>query len=304
MNLAWFGLGCWVFGLAAPGSSEERTATAVLHESYDRGVRHFDTAQGYGDGRSEAIVGAALAGLDDAEIATKSSLLPAGATRQAVDVSRRRLGRDTIDVFYIHWPQQGVDARPMLAELEQARADGVIRHIGVSNFSGADLQAAAAVARVDIHQVGYSLLWRYPEREVLPYCRQQGISVSSYSPLAQGLLTGKMPERPAFAPDDPRPKTVFYDQAVWPHVYAAIDRMKAIAGAARQPLQHLALQWLVQSAKVERVLVGARTREQLRDNLVAFEQPVATKTLAQLHRVSDDAHVHIPDAGNMFKYYP
>ena len=304
MNLAGFGLGCWLFGLAAPGSEEERTATTLVRAAYDRGVRHFDTAQGYGDGRSEAIVGAALAGLDDAEIATKSHLLPAGATRRAVDGSRRRLGRDTIGVFYIHWPRQGVDARPMLAELEQARAEGLIRHIGVSNFSRADLQAASAVARVDIHQVGYSLLWRYPEREVVPYCLQHGISVFSYSPLAQGLLTGKVPERPAFAPDDPRPNTVFYEETVWPHVYAAVERMKALAGVARRPLQHLALQWLVQSAKVDRALVGARTEEQLRDNLAAFEHPVATRTLVQLEQVSDEAHAHIPDVGNLFKYYP
>ena len=304
MTLAGFGLGCWVYGLAAPGSAEERSAAAVVREAYDRGVRHFDTAQGYGDGRSEEIVGAALSGLHDAEIATKSSLLTAGATRQAVEMSRQRLQRDTIDLFYIHWPKQRVDARPMLAELEQARADGLIRHIGVSNFSREDLRGAAAVAHVDVHQVGYSLLWRYPEREVLPYCREQDIAVFSYSSLAQGLLTGKMPERPAFAPDDSRPNTVFYDAAVWPHVYAAIDRMKEIATAAGQPLHHLALQWLVESAKVERVLVGARTIEQLHDNLAAFEQPAAVQTHAPLQQVSDDVHAHIPDIGNIFKYYP
>ena len=113
-----------------------------------------------------------------------------------------------------------------------------------------------------------------------------------------------MPERPAFAPDDSRPNTVFYDAAVWPHVYAAIRRMKEIAAAARQPLHHLALQWLVESATVARVLVGARTVEQLHDNLAAFEQPATVDARAQLQQVSDDVHAHIPDVGNMFKYYP
>ena len=114
MTLANFGLGCWVFGLAEPGSEEERTATAVVREAYDSGVRHFDTAQGYGDGRSEQIVGAALGDRADAEIATKSELLPAAETRAAVERSRQRLQRETIDLFYVHWPKDGVDPRPML----------------------------------------------------------------------------------------------------------------------------------------------------------------------------------------------
>ena len=304
MTLDRFGLGCWAYGLAAPGSEEERSAAAVVREAYRRGVRHFDTAHGYGDGQSEAIVGAALAGLGDAEIATKSGLLPAQETRNAVERSRQRLQRDTIDLFYIHWPKRGVDARPMLAELEQARAAGLIRRIGVSNFSRKDLQRAAEVARVDVHQVGYNLLWRYPEREVLPYCRERDIAVFSYSSLAQGLLTGKMPRRPAFAATDPRPNTVYYDAEVWPHIYAAVERMKEIAAAAGQPLHHLALQWLVESATVARVLVGARSIEQLHDNLAAFEQPAAVDARAQLQQISDDVHTHIPDVGNMFMYYP
>lgn len=304
MTLTNFGLGCWVYGLAEPGSEDERTALAVVREAYDLGVRHFDTAQGYGDGRSEEIVGAALKGRADAEIATKSGLLSSEETAAAVETSRQRLGRDTVDLFYIHWPQKGEDPRPMLEALESARANGMIRQIGVSNFSVDDMKLAAEVARIDVHQVGYSLLWRYPEREVIPYCRDHQISVYSYSSLAQGLLTGKMPERPEFEAGDPRPDTVFYDDEVWPHVYEGVSRMNEIAHDAEYPLHHLALQWLVGSAGVERVLVGARTVAQLKDNLSAFSKPADPDLLRQLQDASDAVHSHIPDIGNIFKYYP
>jgi myo-inositol catabolism protein IolS len=304
MTLSNFGLGCWVFGLAEPASREERDAQSVIREAYDRGVRHFDTAQGYGDGRSEEIVGASLAAMEDARIATKTQLLSQADTAQAVDVSRRRLRRDTLDLFYVHWPKRDQDVRPMLAALEQERARGRVRRIGVSNFSARDLQNGCEVATIDVHQIGYSLLWRYPETEVIPYCRANNIELCSYSSLAQGLLTGKMPRRPSFAPGDPRPATVFYDEGVWPSVYSTVMEMKRIAESSGCELHHAALHWLVHRAGMSWVLVGARNVAQLLSNLVACVAQPDGDILTALETASDAARAEIPDIGNIFKYYP
>ena len=298
-----FGLGCWAYGLADEGSEAERVATDVIRAAYDRGVRHFDTAQGYGDGRSERIVGAALSGLEDAGIATKVGLLSGDETPAAVQTSRERLGVSSIDLFYIHWPKNDVDPRPMLDALERERAQGTIKRIGVSNFPVAELERGSEVARIDVHQIGYSLLWRYPEQDVIPWCREHDVEIYSYSSLAQGLLTGKMPRRPSFEPGDPRPATVFYDDEVWPHVYGAVNEMNEVASQAGIRLHHLALHWLLRSG-VSRVLVGARNVDQLEDNLSTFSEGPSDETLAALGRISDGAHEHIPDIGNIFKYYP
>ncbi|MFW5742084.1 MAG: aldo/keto reductase [Spirochaetota bacterium] len=299
-----FGLGCWSYGSAEPGSDAERTAVRVIRAAYEQGVRHFDTAQDYGDGRSEEIVGPALEGKADAELATKSRLVPAAETASVVRTSLSRLRRETVDLFYIHWPRTGVDFRPMLEALETERSRGTIKRIGVSNFSAEQLERASEVARIGVHQVGYSLLWRYPEREVVPYCRAHGIETYSYSSLAQGLLTGKMPRLPSFAPGDPRPNTVFYQDDVWPHVHEGLTRMTEVAREAGASLHHLALRWLVDRAGAARVLVGAKSEPQLADNLAAFGSEALPQALEELERISDEVHEHIPDVGNIFQYYP
>ena len=129
-------------------------------------------------------------------------MLMAGAGEQpgGVQASRERLGRDCIDLFYIHWPRRGMDPAPMMEALEDARARGWIRFIGVSNFSVQQMRDASRAGRIDAHQLCYNLLWRFPEEDVIPWCRENRIVLVSYSSLAQGLLSGAMPREPRFAP--------------------------------------------------------------------------------------------------------
>ena len=298
-----FGLGCWLFGLAE-SDEDRRRAVEVITTAYERGVRHFDTARGYGDGVSESIVAQALAGRNDAEVATKSRALGYDETLEAIDDSRRRLGRDRIDLLYVHWPRKGFDIRPMMEALESARAAGRIAAVGVSNFGVADLERAQETARIDVHQIGYSLLWRFAESDVIGYCRRHSIRIYSYSSLAQGLLTGKVPATPDFPDGDPRPTTVFYDADVWPHVYAAVIRMKERAQMERIDLHQAALRWLIDSAGVSRVLVGARTTEQLESTLSSFRVELDASLLVDLQTISDEVHRYLPESGNIFRYYP
>jgi myo-inositol catabolism protein IolS len=303
-SISRLGIGGWQFGDMGSEVVPEAQAAGVIAAALDAGVNHFDTAQGYGAGRSEAVLGRALAGHPQAFVATKMGLVGREATLAGVQASRERLGRDSIDLFSIHWPRKGMDPAPMVEALEEARARGWVRYIGVSNFSAAQMRDASRGGRIDAHQIGYNLLWRYPEEEVIPYCRENGIVLVSYSSLAQGLLSGTMPREPTFAPGDPRPATVYYEREVWPHVRDGIEELAAIAREAGRPLPHLALRWLTETGGIASVLVGSRSREHLAANLAAFHGTVDAAVLRRLDEASRSICRHIPNVGNMFKYYP
>jgi aryl-alcohol dehydrogenase-like predicted oxidoreductase len=282
----------------------EAQATGIIAAALDAGVNHFDTAQGYGAGRSETVVGRALSGKTEAFVATKMSMAGREETLAGVKASCERLGRDCIDLFYIHWPRAGTDPAPMMEALEEARARGWIRYLGVSNFSVQQMRDASRAGRIDAHQLCYNLLWRFPEEDVIPYCRENGIVLVTYSSLAQGLLSGTMPREPHFAPGDPRPATVYYDPEVWPHVRDGIEELTALAAKAGRPLSHLALRWLTDSGTIASVLVGSRNRAHLAGNLAAFEGAVDPSVMRQLDEASRRINRHIPRIGNIFKHYP
>jgi myo-inositol catabolism protein IolS len=300
--LSKLGLGCWLFGNSTPGSGEEKSALGILAAAYDAGIRHFDTAADYGSGRSEELLGRALGAKPDAVIASKMHLTDPASVLKGLDACRSRIRRDFIDLFYIHWPKTGMDPRPMMEALEGERARKRIGRIGVSNFGLRDLDAIRQVGKVDVYQVGYNLLWRLPDVDILPYCKDSGIALVTYSSLAQGLLSGKIPKNPHFAPGDPRPGTVFYDEDVWPHVCDALERMKNVAADAGYPLGTLALRWLTDYAGVDLVLAGARTIEQLRENIRSMESSVSVRAFELLDLISEDLKPFMPDRGNMFKF--
>ena len=298
------GVGCWQFGDMGSEVVPEAQAAGVIDAALDAGVNHFDTAQDYGAGRSEAVLGRALAGRTEAFVATKMLMAGKEETRAGVEASRERLGRDGIDLFYIHWPRGGMESAPMMEALEEARAKGWIRYIGVSNFTVRQMRDASRAGRIDAHQLCYNLLWRFPEEDVIPYCRENRIALVTYSSLAQGLLSGSMPREPRFAPGDPRPSTVYYDPDVWPHVRDGIDELAAIARKAGRPLSHLALRWLTDSGAIASVLVGSRSRDHLAGNLAAFEGSMDPSAMRLLDEASKRIHRHIPRIGNIFKHYP
>jgi aryl-alcohol dehydrogenase-like predicted oxidoreductase len=269
-------------------------------------VRHWDTAQDYGAGHSEAVIGRYLSGHPGAgTVATKTSFCEPGEVRGRIEQSLRRLRVPVIDLFCIHWPRAGLDPAPMVEALEACRSAGLIRQIGVSNFSVAQMGAAARGGHIDDHQLGYSLAWRVAEDEVIPYCRLHGVSITVYSPLAQGLLSGRGRDLNRWGADDPRRKTVFYQDAVWPVVERAVGRMEAVAASAGTSLEDLALRWVVTRPGISRVLVGASTEAQLKANveslLRADHHP---ESLEALEVVSSELNQSLPKVGNMFLHYP
>ncbi len=299
------GLGCWQFGDMGGAPSDAPASISLIREAWDQGIRHFDTAQGYGAGRSEEVVGEAIRPFADrAFVSSKSHPAPREEVAGIVEQTLRRLRRGWIDLFYFHWPRTGFDLRPMMEALEDLRRQGKVRLIGVSNFSVSDLEQVSHAGRVDAYQLCYNLLWRYPERDVLPWCQRHGVAVVTFSSIAQGLLSDTPRSPTSFGDKDDRRKTLYYRADVWPGLEPSVAALRNAAAGFRTPLSTLALRWVLGRPGVHASLVGARSREQIRANVAAAAGRNPGDIDDELTRLSSGAMRHIPDEGNIFQFHP
>ncbi len=304
------GLGCSFYGVARYDESEVADLLDAMAASLEGGVTHFDTAHDYGDGESERLIGRFLAEdvsrRDQILLASKANLkdMSTVAMQRAIDVSRQRLGTDIIDIYYIHWPIADADMRPWAEALESARRQGQIRAIGVSNFSIAQIEQVAEVAQIDALQLGYNLLWRFPEVDLIPYCHERGISVIAYSALASGILAGKYQRQLSFAPHDQRWGILHFRDGIWGALYPLVEQFNAVATRAGIVLSQLALRWILHQPGVMAALVSAKNRRQALANCAALEAELDVSILEELSAISDEAMKQIPDEGNPFGYHP
>jgi len=279
----------------------------AIQAAFDAGINHFDTAQSYGDGQGERIFGDCLSHFERERYILASKMLlkkRKDETIKGVKASLRNLATDYLDLFYIHWPAGNTDSRPMMEGLEECRKNGLIRRIGVSNFSVEQLEVLREVGTVDVVQLCYNLLWRRHEEDLIPYCATHGISVFSYSSLAQGILTGKYPKEYQPADDDARRNSVFFRPDVWPTVYEAVSAMQRLADESGATLAELALKWILHQQSILSVIVGARSSEQIRRNIQALSVSISDNVLDRLTDISAELNTIIPDTGNIFQYYP
>ena len=298
-------LGCWAFGGTDWGPQRDGDSLEAMRAALEAGVTHWDTALAYGGGHSERLCAEVLKDQRDrVYLATKGvpgehhdSILGSLVT------SLRNLRTDYLDLYYLHWPRSNVDMRPCMERLETQRQRGVIRAIGVSNFTPAQMDALRQVGTIDVHQLGYSLVWRRAEADVIPYCRAHGIAMAAYAPLAQGILARQWDPVPTFEEGDSRAGTVFFQRDVWPHVRSVTATMNGVARDVGVPLRHLATQW-VASRGFQPVIVGARNAAQVRDTAAGRRSVVTNELLETLTRLSDPLQRHLPADTNIFKYYP
>jgi aryl-alcohol dehydrogenase-like predicted oxidoreductase len=280
---------------------------ATMETALAVGITHFDTASGYGQGRSETLIGQFLQDRrEQVFLASKASIdeMDAQLMLRAVEASLARLQTDFIDLYYIHWPRSGKDMRPVMEGLELARDQGKIGAIGVSNFSVAQMQQVAEVGAIDAHQLCYNLLWRFPEREIIPYCREHRIAVVTYSSIAQGVLTGKFGRDPHLGAKDQRARTVHFEPEVWPHVYAAVEQLKQVAQTAGRTLPHLAIRWVLRQPGITTVVVGARRSEQVEENVQALAGEIPAAVFDEMTAITDKVMPFVPDVGNPYRYNP
>lgn len=300
------GLGCWRMGGDAWDTRRDDPWRAALRRSLELGITHLDTAQGYGTGHSEELVGEVLPQWEERVFTATKLHLPQDPAEipAKVEASRQRLRVDTIDLYYIHWPRSQTDLRPYVAQLQRERELGHIRGVGVSNFTVPELQQALDTCPIAAHQFCYNLVWRKPERDVLPFCREHDISVVTYSPLALGLLTGKYGADLRLEPGDQRERTVFFQPEVYAGLYPLVEEMKTAARAADLPLGDLALQWLLARPGVSVVISGARDAAQAEANASALARPAPPEVLAVLTEIADRALPLVPDWVNIYGWNP
>jgi len=302
------GLGCWQYDSSRWSAEQDQTLLDTMDAALAHGMDHFDTATGYGSGASEKLVGRFLQGRRERVfVATKAGIQDKNPQTMlaSVKASLERLNTDFIDLYYIHWPRSDLDIRPAMEGLELARAQGLVRSVGVSNFSVAQMELVAQVGKIDAHQIPHSLIWRAPEREILPYCQQRGIGVIAYGAMGYGILTGKFPRNPSFQPEDDRShRILFFEEPTWGGIYAAVEQMKVVAQEAGRPLQHLAIRWSLAQPGIVCALAGANSPAQVAQNAAALEGELPAWALDRLTAISEALKKDIPAEANPYRYEP
>lgn len=302
LDVSELALGTWAFGGDEWGAADDDGAIATIRAAVGAGVTLIDTADVYGYGHSEELVAAALAGSSaDVLVCSKAGndiyetpraagggpkRFSAGYLNRAIAGSLQRLRRDAIDIYLLHNPSPEVLAEDeAMGALRAARAAGSVRFVGASVYTAAEGRAAIEVGGADVVMITHNLLNHGESDELLALAHERGCAVLARSVLANGLLTGKYDARSTFADDDHRS----HRGAAWlTSAVARIDRIRPIAERHHLALRDLALAYALTDARLAGAVIGAKTPEQLADNLAAAAlAPVDGAVLSELRQVED-----------------
>jgi aryl-alcohol dehydrogenase-like predicted oxidoreductase len=291
--------GTWQFG-GDWGPVDERAATAAIQHARSLGINFFDTAQSYGFGRSEQLLGAALAAdlrsaRESVVIATKGGLrmdddrlvrdASPGWLRKGVEASLEALGTDYIDLYQVHWPDPATPIRETAFALAELVREGLIGHVGVSNYSPAQIEEFSAVLPVETVQPPYHLFRRDIEADLLPYAAVHDIGVLAYGPLAHGLLGGAITEATTFGPDDWRARSPAFTGAGFARNLQVVAALRAFATRRGATIAQLAVAWVLAHPAVQVAIVGARTPAHLEESLGALDLTLSQADLAEIDHI-------------------
>ena len=293
---AWaIGGGGWEFGW---GPQDDEASILTIHHALRRGINWIDTAAGYGFGRSESVVGEAIRSLPRSErpfVFTKASLVE-GPGRTVVHVLKRdsilreaeaslqRLGVDAIDLLQIHWPIPDEDIEEGWSAFAELKERGLVRHLGVSNFSVEQMRRVGSIAPVETLQPPYSLVDRTIEDDILPFAENAGISVIVYSPMSSGLLTGTMTrERIAALPDDDwRRRDPRFNEPQLSRHLALVERLRRVADRCGTTPGAVAVSWTLHQPGVDAAIVGFRRPDQVDPILSAADLELTAADLDEI----------------------
>jgi len=285
------GLGLW--GLGRWGPEDEARTQATVARAWERGVRWFDTAEVYGNGRSERVLGEVLhrttGGAPEAFVVTKVSwehLRPA-QVRASLISSLERLARRSVDLYLVHAPDRHVPLADTMGALEALWKEGKIGALGVSNFSVEELEEAArhlAEARIAVNQVEYNLFNREEGDALLDHCRRQGILIEAYTPLARGLLHGRYLDGKRVPAEVRRYAHRLFEADRLPEILARGRQLRDLANEAGVPLASIALHWLEQRGAAP--VVGMSRPEQVDTNLSAWAARPPASVLARAEAIA------------------
>jgi len=295
-------LGSW---LTYSGGVEREQAKACVDAAFEAGINFIDTANVYGRGAAESLLGEVLAGRERSSyvLATKVYFpmsdsdrgLSAAQIHKQIDASLARLRTDHVDLYQCHRYDRDTPLEETMAALTEVVRAGKARHIGFSEWPVARIAESLALPGAErwiSSQPQYSMLWRGPEAEVIPLCEREGISQIVWSPLAQGVLTGKyLPGKPPPADSRAASESMggFIDRLMEPHVLEAVQRLVPIAEGAGLTMVQLALAWVLRQPNVASAIVGASRPEQVHANASASGTELSPDTLAAIDEALGDA---------------
>ena len=295
------GVGAWAMGsgnwAAGWGHQDDTESIAAIKRAIKLGINWIDTAAVYGLGHSEEVVGEAIKGGEKPYIFTKSSLvwnekrevsnsLKGESIEREVEASLKRLGVEVIDLYQIHWPNPDPDIEEGWTAMAKLKKEGKVRHIGVSNFNVEQIKRAEKIAPVETLQPPYSLVHPEVQDEILKYCEEQNIGVIVYSPMASGLLTGRMSEeRIAKMPDDDwRKNGADFKE---PHLQRNLklaNLLTEIGFPHNVPAGVVAIAWTLHNPAVTAAIVGTRSAAQIEELVPAAEFRLSDTELEQVNK--------------------
>jgi len=292
------GFGCWAIGGTDWGPVDDDESISAIRHALDLGVNFFDTADIYGDGHSEEMLGRALGSeRNRVLVATK-----VGGVREkgqpprhdtsrdhiieAIDQSLSRLGTDHVDLYQIHVPDPKTPVPETMHTLTELVKKGKVRYVGLSNMSAKQTAEYMQYGPITTMQPGYSMIERQPEKELFPFCLANNISVLAYSPMARGLLTGKYGKGSSFHPADVRQVDTEFRGKTFEINLKCIERLRPLADG--RTLGQLAVAWALSHPAVSVALVGAKTAAQVEENAAAYDRPLSAEVLARVNKILDE----------------
>jgi aryl-alcohol dehydrogenase-like predicted oxidoreductase len=301
-ELSVIGFGAWAIG--GPwrwgwGAADKNESIRAIQCAHDLGVNWIDTAPVYGLGESERIVGQAIKGRrENVFIATKCGLrwkengdvyndISPQSIRKEVEHSLKRLDTDIIDLYQIHWPSANQSEVRALQEMQRLKKEGKIRWIGVSNFDVSLLKKSIKAGGLDSVQPPFNLFQRDIELGLLPFCEENGLGVLAYSPMFSGLLSGRF-DKSNLAADDWRAKHVMFTEPQLSNNLNFVEKLRLIADSLDATVGQLAVAWVLRQSAITSAIVGARSVEQVRENVKAADCIIAEQYIDEIEKICVD----------------
>ncbi|WP_407537517.1 aldo/keto reductase [Cetobacterium somerae] len=314
-KLSSVGFGCWAIG-GTWNNTEDQKSIETIKKAVELGINFFDVAPIYGMGHSEKILGEALKDYDRSSlfIATKCGLIwdenkvvTKSISRESLykelNASLERLQTSYIDLYQIHWPFEGMKLEEGMATLMEMKEKGLIRYIGLSNFSLKDTKKCMELAEISTLQGLYNMLEPNSEiyhhkqleyrtaNELLPLCKEEGMAFLPYSPLMQGLLTGEFKLENNFDSSDDKSKNPKLNGERFLNYFNCVEELKEIAQEIGKPLSQVAINWLIAQKEVGPVICGAQTPQQIEENVRSTTWELEEKTIKKIEMVLNKKNI-------------
>lgn len=296
MRISRICMGCWnISGGAIWGPQNEEDTVATIKAALDTGINFFDTAEAYGRGYSEEILGKTLGSRrNEIIIATKTARVSVAEITESCEASLKRLQTNYIDIYYIHWPDWDIPLEETVKAVEKLKNEGKIRMLAVSNFGRTDIESIKSLCDIKINQLAYNLLFRAIEYEILPTCVGKGIGVGCYSPLAEALLTGKFSGADEVPAGRARTRHFSGQREMARHGEGGEEKLtfetiKLIRGVSEKisiPMPELSMAWLLAQEGVSFVIAGARRPDQIIQNSRAAGIKLAPDIIEELNSIT------------------